>query len=107
VAQGEVFEDQFGVASTERANQAKDQLEEFDHLGRLAAGSNEALPSPITALEVVMGIRIWFCHPTTILTARSRSSAGYRRCVGLLEFDMLYILPMNVASLKPRAVHYS
>lgn len=31
VAQGEVFEDQFGVGSTERADQAKDQLQEFDH----------------------------------------------------------------------------
>jgi hypothetical protein len=46
VAQGEVFEDQFGVASKDRADQAKDQLEEFDHRGRLAASSCEPLPSP-------------------------------------------------------------
>jgi hypothetical protein len=46
VAQAEVFEDQFGVGSKDRADQAKDQLEEFDHRGRLAASSCEPLPSP-------------------------------------------------------------
>ena len=39
VAQSEIFEDQFGVGFKERADQAEDQLEEFDHRGRLAAGS--------------------------------------------------------------------
>jgi hypothetical protein len=61
VAKSEIFEDQFGVGSKERADRAKDQLEEFDHRGRLAAGSSEALPSPITAPVAVIGIRIWFC----------------------------------------------
>jgi len=68
VAQNEVFEDQFGVASKERADQAKNQLEEFDHRGRLAAGSCEPLPSPNhqpgISRAAVPRIRIYFCPPT-------------------------------------------
>jgi hypothetical protein len=41
------------------------RLKAFDHRGRLPAGSSEALPSPITAPQAVMGIRIWFCPPNT------------------------------------------
>ena len=51
VTQGEVFEDQFGIGSKERADQAKDELEQFDHRGRLAAGSGETLPSASTSGE--------------------------------------------------------
>ena len=78
VAQSEIFEDQFGVGSKERADQAEDQLEEFDHRGRLAAGSSEALPYRITAPEAVMGIRIWFCprHPVGFRSDRA-SVRGY------------------------------
>jgi hypothetical protein len=49
VAQGEVFEDQVGVASKDRVDQAKDVLEEFDPRGRASSGLSEPLPSPITS----------------------------------------------------------
>jgi hypothetical protein len=68
VPQGEVLEDQFDVASQERADQAKNQLEEFDHRGRLAAGSCEPLPSPNhqpgISRAAATCIRINFCPPT-------------------------------------------
>src|SRR5262249_47210677 len=44
----------------------------------------------------------------TIRTARSRSSGGYRRWLGLFDVDMkLLLFPRNGASNQPGAIHLS